>query len=111
VNILQKTSKVGLVVAVIAGLNACTWVNVTAEGENVKVLTAAQAQNCERVGSTTSQALSKVGFVKRKESKLEKELQSLARNEGANLGGNAVVAEGEIDLKEGRQRFGVYRCP
>lgn len=90
-------------------LSACTWVKVSAEGESVKLLTVAQAASCERVGATTSQALGKVGFVKRRETKLATELQTLARNEAAEMGGNAIVADGEIE--EGRQRFVIYRCP
>jgi hypothetical protein len=83
---------------------------VSSAGENVKVLTTAQAANCERLGATTSKAANKVGFVKRKEGKLKTELETLARNEAAVMGGNAVAAEGEVD-SEGRQKFVVYRCP
>jgi hypothetical protein len=36
------------------------------------------------------------------------ELATLARNEGALLGGDTVAAESPV--AEGRQTFGVYQC-
>ena len=90
-------------------LTACTWVKSTPEGRQVKVLTADAVGNCERLGTTTSKALSKVGFVNRNQGKLSVELELLARNEAAVMGGNAVVVDSEIE--EGRQRFAVYKCP
>jgi hypothetical protein len=49
-----------------------------------------------------------VAGVERKPTKVANELATLARNEGALLGGDTVVAEGSV--AEGRQVFGVYDC-
>ena len=91
-------------------LTACTWVKVSSEGEGVRVLTTAQAQNqsCERLGQTHTQTVDKVLFVKRSNRKQNEELQKLAKNEAAKMGGNAVVADGEI--VDGRQTFVIYKC-
>ncbi len=91
-------------------LSACTWVKATSEGESVKVLTAAQAQNqnCERLGQTNTQTMNRILFFERSIPKKTEELQKLAKNEAANMGGNAVVAEGE--MQNGRQTFGIYKC-
>lgn len=91
------------------GLSACSWVPLSPLGEQVFVMNAEQAENCERVGQTTSKVLNKVGFLKRTESQKAEELQTLARNEAANMGGNAIVPASEVT--DGRQRFFVYRCP
>jgi Domain of unknown function (DUF4156) len=106
--LICKASMVGAAV-LLTSVSACTWVKVTAEGQNVKVLTAAQATSCERLGTTSAKAVGKLGFVKRNEEKLQGELQGLARNEAAVMGGNAVVADSAIE--NGSQRFVVYRCP
>jgi len=94
-----------------AGLAAasmgCTWVSLTDEGEAVR--SAPAAESCERLGRTTTKVANRVLFFGRSEDKVADELETLARNEAARMGGNTVVAESEID-DEGRRTFGVYRC-
>jgi len=91
-------------------LTACSWVKVSSEGEGVKVLTAAQAQNqnCERLGQTNTQTMDKVLFYTRSNRAQKEEIEKLAKNEAANMGGNGVVAEGEI--VDGRQTYVIYKC-
>lgn len=91
-------------------LAACgnTWVQITPEGQNVQLATAAQVGGCTRVGTANVNALDNIGFVQRGANRLQDELVGLARNEGGRLGGNRVVPESTID--DGRQTFGVYRC-
>lgn len=101
--------KLSLLLVLLAGLSACSWVPLSPEGEAVAVLSASEAADCQRIGQTTSKVPNKIGFLKRTESQQAEELATLARNEAANMGGNAVVAAEE--LQEGRQRFIVYRCP
>lgn len=89
-------------------LNACSWVDLSAQGEKVEVMNQDQAAGCERVGQTTSQVVDEVGFLDRSPEKQQEELITLARNEAATMGGNAVVPATQVT--EGRQRFIVYRC-
>lgn len=91
-------------------LTACgnSWVQITPEGRNVQLATAAQVGGCSRVGTANVNALDNIGFVQRGANRLQEELVDLARNEGGRLGGNRVVPESTIN--EGRQTFGVYRC-
>jgi hypothetical protein len=91
-------------------LAACksSWVQITPEGRNVQVATAAQVSSCTRVGTANVNALDSIGFIQRGANRLQDELVSLARNEGGRLGGNRVVPESTIN--EGRQTFGVFRC-
>ncbi len=89
-------------------LGACTWVQPTPEGQKVTVGTADSVAACKRLGKVTVSVKSRVGGVERKPGKVAGELATLARNEGATMGGDTVVAESE-DLN-GSQVFGVYQC-
>jgi hypothetical protein len=91
-------------------LSACTWVKASSEGEGVKSLTASQVQNqsCERLGQTHSQTMDKIAFFKRSNRAQKEELEKLAKNEAAKMGGNAVVADTEI--VDGRQTYVIYKC-
>ncbi len=90
-------------------LSGCSWVSPTPSATTVKVLNAKAVKNCQRLGSASAKSLAKLGFIKRNRDKLQQELNTLARNQAADMGGNAVVAESPIE--NGQQQFGVYRCP
>jgi hypothetical protein len=86
----------------------CTWVPLSAGGEKVRVASSEQIADCERLGKTTSSTATKVGFLRRSDFKVREELEALARNEAAAMGGDTVVPESPIDA--GRRVFGVYDC-
>ena len=91
-------------------LSSCnSWVQVTSEGESVSLASGNETANCQRVGSAQAQTLSRLVVVERGGERLQDELLRLARNEAGDLGGNVIVPESVIE--EGRQSFGVYRCP
>ncbi len=94
---------------VFSGCGASSWVQVTPAGMRVSVATPAEVSNCTRVGTSNVNALDRVAFMQRGSQKLQDELVNLARNEAGDIGGNRVVPESTIN--EGRQTFGVYRCP
>ncbi len=99
-----------LLIGFCAAFSACgTWVNVTSAGRLVEVATPEQVSACNRLGSSTTNALSEIAFVERGTRKLQQELLDLARNEAGDMGGNRIVVETPIN--NGRQTFGVYRCP
>ena len=85
------------------------WGQVTSEGEAVRLASGNETANCQRVGSAQAQTLSRLVVVERGGERLQDELIRLARNEAGDLGGNVIVPESVIE--EGRQSFGVYRCP
>lgn len=89
-------------------LAGCTWVKPTAEGEKVRIMTTKEVAACKRLGKTSVSLLDKVAGIERNEHKVKSELETLARNSGADMGGNAVVAE--TQPKDGKQTFGVYQC-
>ena len=99
-----------LAAIVVSVINACSsWVQVTTEGQGVRLANSNDVSNCTRIGRARSKTLSRVVVIERGGERLQEELLSLARNEAADLGGNVVVPESLIEL--GEQSFGVYRCP
>jgi hypothetical protein len=87
---------------------SCGWVELTAEGEKVRVLTASEVAKCQRLGKTTASVTEKVAGVRRHDEQILSELTIIARNAAINLDGDTVVAVGEE--KDGKQVFDVYRC-
>jgi len=91
-------------------LTGCnSWVQVTTEGESVRLAAGNEVANCQRIGRVQAQTLSRVVVLERGGERLQDELIRLARNEAGDLGGNVIVPESVIE--DGRQSFGVYRCP
>lgn len=89
-------------------LSACTWVTLNPAGEQVQVMTMEAVADCKRVGKTTVSTLSKVAGLNRYQESMRDELNTLARNSAAELGGDTVVPISPIE--DGRQVFAVYRC-
>jgi hypothetical protein len=86
----------------------CTWVPITSEGQNVRIARSTEVADCKKIGTTTAKTSDRAVFFARSDRKMREELDALARNEAAELGGDAVVAHGSA--KDGRQTFDVYRC-
>ena len=89
-------------------ISACTWVQLTAEGSNVRLAGARLVTNCERIGRATARTLGEIVTVERGGGKLQTELLTLARNEAGRMGGDTIVPESLIS--QGEQEFGVFRC-
>ncbi len=97
--------------AVLGGLLAtgCTWVALGPRAEAVNVRAAGDVAGCKRLGKTHTRTLDKVGFIPRRGSKVEEELERLARQEAVNMGGNAVSPL--EDVASGERVYGIYSCP
>jgi hypothetical protein len=107
---MKKLTQYSLFAVSVSLLSACaSWVQLTAEGQVVRILDANQVSNCGRIGSASSQSMDEILFLDRNQQRLEDELRTLARNEGGRMGGNVIVAES--DIVDGQQHFGVYSCP
>jgi hypothetical protein len=89
-------------------LSACTWVELTPEAENVRIVEAVHVANCKLVGTTTVTVKADVASFKRDAEKIKSELETLARNEAIRLKGDTLVAA--TDIQEGEQTFNVYKC-
>jgi hypothetical protein len=97
-----------LFVAVLSTLASCTWVEPDARGKSIRVAYDNKVSHCRSVGTVTTGVKHKVGFYERNDIKVRDELESLARNEAANLGADTIVPLGEP--VNGEQRFAAYVC-
>jgi hypothetical protein len=90
------------------GLSGCTWVDLTAAGEQVQFASQKAVEDCEQVGKTRATTQHKVWIFARSDSKIREELRSLARNDAAGLGGTTVSPLGPVE--DGEQTFAIYVC-
>lgn len=90
------------------GLGACTWVELNEDAELVKVMASAPA-GCERQGNTRSMTKSDIASINRKREKIAMELETLARNAAAGMGGDTIVPESAVSDR-GEQEFGIFSC-
>ena len=95
-------------IAILALLVGCAWVRLQPDAEGVRVIELAEAAQCEKLGTTTSSVLAKVGPFERGRSKVQGELQTVARNESVKMGGDAIAPTSKVE--QGRQSFDVFRC-
>jgi hypothetical protein len=95
--------------AIALSMLSCTWVPLTEEGQNVRVLQANATAGCKKVGEIGSKTADRVVIFARSDRKVREELEFLARNEASDLGGDAIVPIG-TPTTNGRQSFDVYRC-
>lgn len=102
-------TKCTIVLLLYACVCGCTWVKLTPEGEQVRVLTQESVASCERIGRIRSKTKESVAKIARSQRKVQAELEALARNDAARMGGNTIAPLGPIE--KGEQPFGVYRCP
>ena len=86
----------------------CTWVSLERAAEQVELKSMEMVAHCTRVGKTTVSTLARVAGMNRYKESMQDELNTLARNSAAELGGDSVVPISPIE--DGRQVFAVYRC-
>lgn len=98
-----------LLVPVLLATTACApWVKLTAAGADVRNVSAQVAASCTRVGRVSAVTRQRVAGVGRNDERVQAELLTMARNEAAGLGANAVVATSEIS--DGKQTFDALTC-
>jgi Domain of unknown function (DUF4156) len=77
------------VLAVAATVGACSWVQLTAGGDRVRVGTPAEVASCQELGTASGTTTSRFfGFIPRDADTILDEQTRLARNRAADLGGN-----------------------
>lgn len=97
------------IVPVLLATSACApWVKLTEGGADVRNVSRQVAANCTRVGRVSAVTRQDIVGVGRNDERVQAELLTMARNEAAALGANAVVANSEII--DGKQTFDALRC-
>lgn len=97
-----------ILVAAALGLMACSWVKLSPGGEKVRILEKSAVANCKKLGTTNVTVADKVIGLQRKEVAIQENLDVLARNAAANMGGDVIVPV--TPIQGGKQTFDVYRC-
>lgn len=100
--------RAGLAALVLAIVAACQWVPLTAEGERVRVGSAAEVASCKELGSVTGKTTVTVGPMARNEAKVASEVEALARNEAATMNADVIVPKGPLDWDQ--RTYTAYRC-
>lgn len=103
---VPKFSLLTLLIALVLG--GCTWVKTDPGAERVKLASASEVRQCQRLGQTTVSVRDRVSGVQRRAERVADELADLARNSALELGGDTIVADGPV--RDGQRRFNVYRC-
>jgi Domain of unknown function (DUF4156) len=103
------TTRLVAIIAACALIQSCAWVDLSEAGKKVRTTTIDEVASCSKLATITVNTAYKVGFLNRDDYKLRTELNDLARNEAAKLGGNTLVAMTKPE--KGSQAFGVYVCP
>jgi len=89
-------------------LTGCAWVQLTEEAESVSVVDADRVSECRKIGETSVHVRDRVAAVQRKPGKVNRELERLARNEAAAMGGDRVVALEPVHA--GSRRYAIFDC-
>lgn len=98
-----------LMAAVCASVaSGCTWVEPTEAGKQVVIAQDFNVTGCRKLGTTKTSVKAKVGAFGRNVEKVEKELEMLAQDEAAGMGGDTIVPQGPVS--DGERAYDVYRC-
>jgi len=92
----------------LAQLSACTWVKPTMSAEAVRVAYNGDVTGCREAGQISVSVADKVAFYHRSELKVRDELETLARNQAAELPADTIKAASEPH--DGAQNFTAYVC-
>lgn len=88
--------------------SGCAWVDLSAGGKKVRVLSKEEVTSCKSLGKTTASVADKVAGLKRQPHIVAENLETLARNAAAEMKGDTIVVASPIE--QGKQVFNVYRC-
>ena len=89
-------------------LSACSGISLTEEGEKIRVLEPSEVASCRELGKTNTSVTATVVGIERPEDTISKELQTIASNGAARMGGDTIVPLTVIEA--GQQTFMVYKC-
>jgi hypothetical protein len=96
-------------VLLLAALSACSFVDMTSSGQDVRVAGAKEnLGSCQRRGEIEVSVKDRLGPYERDALRVRDELEILARNEAQSLSADTLQAKS--DPVDGVQRFLAYRC-
>src|SRR6185369_5036202 len=104
----RKIAFAALGVATLTQFAACTWVKPTISAESVRVAYDGNVGGCRPAGDISVSVADKVAFYHRPELKVRDELETLARNQAAEIPADTIKASSEP--RDGSQTFSAYVC-
>ena len=90
-------------------LSGCSFIDPLKGAAAIKLKQLDEVAHCHKLAETHVQTLHKLGFLYRNQADIEKELESLARNDAVRFKGNVIVPLDEI--KQGANDYAIYLCP
>ncbi|HEV2110601.1 MAG TPA: DUF4156 domain-containing protein [Gammaproteobacteria bacterium] len=96
-----------IVLCCLAALSGC-WVTPSPVSKNVAVVNGVQVAQCRLVGKADLSVPDKLGSLQRVPDDMENDLQTLAKNQAVNAGGDTVAPLSVQD--GGKQSWGYYAC-
>jgi hypothetical protein len=97
-----------LLLLVAVSFSGCTWVKNNPEASSVRVVPMDRVADCKNVGSVSTNTVDNIPVVNRNAAKVEREIETLARNEAAQSGADTIVAT--TIVVDGRRTFAMYKC-
>jgi len=90
------------------GLPSCAWVTLDDAAGAVGVADPAEVVDCRKLAETRVEVRDRVLAVQRSPRRVAVELETLARNAAADIGGDRIVALGPVE--RGTRGYAVYDC-
>jgi hypothetical protein len=103
---MNKAAFVALSIIVLG--TGCTWVKPTSGGDAVRVAYDGNVSGCRDAGAISVSVTDKVAFYRRPNLKVRDELETLARNQAADIPADTIKPNSEP--KDGLQQFQAYVC-
>jgi len=100
--------RIFVTLAITLVVSGCSLVKLSPQADQVRLMTAKSASHCKVLGATTVSVLSEILFFDRNPKSMLEELEILARNSAAKMGGDTASPDG--DPVGGEQSYTVYRC-
>ena len=102
----KKSTLLWLAASAIVG--GCSFMDLTKEGEGVRIATADAVSACTGLGRTTASVVHEFASIPRQADAVKENIEVTARNSAASMGGDTIVPVSPV--AEGKQTFEVYRC-
>ena len=98
-----------IILPALAALSAgCAVLSLTDDGAAIRLTKPEAAASCTKLGRVKASVLHKVGIIPRHADAVKEEIEVVARNSAAQMGGDTMVPASGVE--DGKQAFDVYRC-
>lgn len=97
-----------LIAGTVLALAGCSFVSLSPEAEDVRILEPERTADCDRKGKTTVETAARILFIPRGQKAIEEDLDRLARNSAIDLNGDTAYRDTEIE--DGEATYEVYDC-